>query len=290
MTVVPPPASLDFKIQLIEFVLVFVFRFHIPFCHDILQCIWCTISINCFVRTVRLSGQKRRQWRLIWYWDGRDSFLDKRYQRWQFGDQGGRDNCGDWYWDRRESSLDERRIVRCISDDSLGISAAETTLAIDIEIGETTPWMNDESYGAWAMTVWWSGRQRRLWRLIFRSARWHLEWTMNRTVHQRWQFGDQCGRDDWEATIGVVFFDASLSWKLMWGGRVHLLLYSFILLYNMIMSYEKGRHLMQRLLICATVTFRAIKFLHPVCLNTSWVPVRMIIQFPANCWNPHVPI
>ena len=142
------------------------------------------------------------------------------HERWQFGDQGGRDNYGDWYLDRRDGTLNERWIVRCISDDSLGISAAETT--------ERRP------------SVWCS---------------------LMHHCH-----GNRC-------EVGECIYSFTLSFC-----------------YNMIMSYEKGRHLMQRLLICATVTFRAIKFLHPVCLNTSWVPVRMIIQFPANCWDPHVPI
>ena len=48
----------------------------------------------------------------------------------------------------RKRSFDERIIVQYISDDTLRISVADATVAIDIKIGETNPWMNDESYGA----------------------------------------------------------------------------------------------------------------------------------------------
>ena len=187
----------------------------------------------------------------------------------------------------RKRSFDERIIVQYISDDTLRISVADATVAIDIKIGETNPWMNDESYGAWALTVWWSGRQRRLWQLIWRS----LELSMNRTVTQRWQFDRWIVQWISDDSLGMSAAETTVRRPSVWcslmhhchGDRyevgvppcatatvVHLLLYSIILLYNMIMSYEKGRHLMQTLLSCGNVFFYALKFLHPA-IPSEWL-------------------
>ena len=63
-----------------------------------------------------------------------------------------------------------------VSKDSTGIRSSQMTVAIDMENGETAPWLNDGDgwYGVSARTVRGSGQQRQLWRLLWRSARLRL--------------------------------------------------------------------------------------------------------------------
>ena len=94
-------------------------------------------------------------------------------------------------------------------------------------------------------------------------------------------------------------FDATLARQWMGGGRpstCHSNNISFTPLISLFCGLDnvlwKGETIKAKIAQFRdmSIMYHAFMFKHTFCLISSVVHVRMIIQFPANHWNPHPPI